>query len=114
MYKAGDTYAESGTSLNGLVRNNGKQITLRVTVPKMLSAVSSVSVTALTGWMHGMNGIIGNSGNDTNWLTMSGVTVRAVKKSDNIVIIAIDSDTALNNEVNGPVCFWGNVTLTFA
>ena len=114
IYKAGDTYGESSSILTGMIRNGAKQFAMRVTTPKSMASVSGITVTALTGWIGGINGIIGGSGDNTNWLSMEGATVRAVKKSDNTVLIIVDMSSVLTNATNGPASFYGAFTLTFS
>lgn len=45
---------------------------------------------------------------------MEGATVRAVKKSDNTVLIIVDMSSVLTNATNGPASFYGAFTLTFS
>ena len=111
-YAAGDTYAEAASSsarnvVPGLIAGSAKQILFRVTTPKSMANISNISVTALTGWFAGINGIIkdsngGSASDNTNWLSQSGVTVAAYKKSDNTAIIRLTCESALGNATNGP------------
>lgn len=112
-YAANDTYSESSTALDGIIRNGSTKYMLRVTLPKSMENVTP-SVTALTGWIASKDGFIASSGNDTNWISMSGATVTATKKSNNTVMIVIDTDSVLTNAVNGICAAYVSFTLTFA
>ena len=113
-YAPSDTYAEPASVVCGIVRNSGKQFVLRVSLQKTMENINTVSVTQLTGFMAGMNGIIGGSGATTNWLTMSGVTVRAQKRSNNTALIIVESTSVLTNAATGVLSFLGDFTLSFS
>ena len=123
-FVSGDTYAEAATTVNrnvlpGIIAGSNKQILFRVSVPRLLTNVSQVSVTSLTGWIASMSGIVkdasGAASNDnTNWLTQSGITVSAVKKSENTVIIRLTCSSTLGNAVNGVCSGMLGFTLSFS
>lgn len=112
-YAVNNTYSESATVLTGMVRSSAKSFVLRLSTPKLMTDITSASVTTFTGWIGGLNGVVGGSDDNTNWLTKTGVTARTAKRSDNTILVILDTSTVLTNAVNGPCSFFGSFAIKF-
>jgi hypothetical protein len=114
-YKNGDTYTVSAGILMGHITSGYKAIRLGLTVPKMLTNITSVTVNTMTGTMRGNLGYLDSNSSERNWLTLGTVTANIV--APNMIRINIDTTNAISNvDLNTPVEFYSatnGISLTF-
>lgn len=115
-YHAGDTFATSDlTPIPGLVTSSTSQIYLTIPVDKSLERISAIRVTRLVGGVRGISGYVNGSSDSYNWLTTSGMTIVAYRRSKYLVVVRITKSSALTNVNNNtPVVMLANVTLAFS
>lgn len=119
-YEADDTASFSSYIVaSGLVRDSSKTIAFTVYTDKSMKNISTVTVTAMSGYFRCTNGFVDTS-SSTNFITASGYTVTAEKKSDHAVTIFIAKSSAYTEASGGATvtnnslaCFNGSITLKF-
>lgn len=109
-YSSGDTYSISGhCALPGLLTGSAKSIHFTIFTPKDLSDINTISINSYNLDIRHPNG-----GYIATALTSVSGTIQALKRSPNIIDIAITLNTATSFTNNTPVSVAVNsMTLTF-
>lgn len=114
-YKNGDTLTISNGILMGHITSGYKAIRLGLTVPKMLTNISSVTVNTMSGTMRGNLGYLDNTSTDRTWTSLGTVSANIV--GPNMVRINVDTTNAISNvDLNTPIEFYSSsngLKLTF-
>lgn len=113
-YKTGDTYSVSYIVLSGFILSaqNGT-FRFNVTVPKLLTNITSVSVTAMKGTLRGPSGYLNSSSTEIDLASSTS----AYKRGDNVVGLEVSYSSGFTNiSANSTVVFYGNTgfALSFA
>lgn len=114
-YKNGDTLTVSNGILIGHITSAYKAIRLSLTVPKMLTNITSVTVNTMSGTMRGSLGYLDSVSTDRSWTSLGTVTANIA--SPNMIRINVDTTNAIGNvDLNTPIEFYSSnngLTLTF-
>ena len=105
-YHNGDTYVNSGYfTSTGYITNGQREITFTITLPKLLTNITSVTVNKLQGLLRGVGGYI-NGSSDIDYVRASGYTINTYIGAPNAVTIMILKSSAHSGSTNNtPVNF---------
>lgn len=115
-YSTGTTYTFDNTAIGmaGYVSAGLTKMEFFLPLPESLANVNAISCTSFNGVIRGVSGYVNSVGTNTEWTTMSGITVSVAKAGDNMVRITFNSSSALTNLTNNtPLHAYGTITLSF-
>ena len=104
-YKAGDTLTISNGIIMGHITSAYKALRFGLTVPKMLTNITTVTVSTMTGAMRGNLGYLDSNSSDRSWTTLGTVTANIA--GPNMIRINVDTTNAISNvDLNTPIEFY--------
>jgi len=104
-YKSGDTLTISNGIIMGHITSAYKALRFGLTVPKMLTNITTVTVSTMTGAMRGNLGYLDSNSSDRSWTTLGTVTANIA--GPNMIRINVDTTNAISNvDLNTPIEFY--------
>lgn len=97
FYKDGETlHIKTFVPVYGYITSGKTVMAFAVHTGKSMKNITSVSVTQMYGQIRGVNGFI-KTNNTFDWVTESGITISTYIVSDYLLLLTVDSTTALSN-----------------
>lgn len=96
-YRSGETlHIKTFVPVYGYITSGRAVMAFVVHTGKSMKHITSVSVTQMYGLIRGVNGFI-NTNTTVDWVTVSGITISTYIVSDYLLLLTVDSTTALSN-----------------
>lgn len=114
-FEVGDSYEETLLIPNSGLFLNANAMYFTIVTPKSLENISTITVSKLTGAACGVSGAVENSSVTTDWTTMTGITLTAVKADgDHIRLLVQKTSNFTNGTAYTPVELCATFKFTFA
>lgn len=114
-YKTGDSVELPYFTIAGLITNATKDLYFSFILPKSLANITTISVSSFNAELRGISGYLNSSSGYTQYVGLSGYTLTATKRNENVVEILLAKSSAFSNVSNNtPIVAKVSLILTFS